>query len=153
MTGSALMDFLITIVVVLGIGALFFVTIDRLAPDALLNKIAKIAVGVVLAVVLLLAVKGVLFGGGAMVASASGVIGFAIGVVVIIVVLFLVDKALGYLLGMIGQTAVDIIRYVIFAVALIALLIVADQSLFGGSHTGRYIDLGSTPSIMKPERR
>src|SRR4029077_14874775 len=47
MTGSALIDFVIALIVICGTGALFFLTIDRVAPDALLNKIAKIAIGIV----------------------------------------------------------------------------------------------------------
>ena len=154
MTGSALMDFLITIIVLAGTGALFFVTIDRLAPDALLNQIGKIAVGVVLAVVLLLAVKGVLFGGGVAL-SAAGIIGFAIGIVVLLVVLFLVEKILDWLGPKIGPNIAGIIKYVVFAIALIALLAVADSTMFGGRYVGAGLRGlgGPSPSIMRPEHQ
>jgi hypothetical protein len=151
MTGSALMDFLITLVVICGAGGLFFVAIDRIAPDPFLNKIGKIAVGVVLLVVLLLAIKGVLFGGGVAI-SAGGIIAFAIGLIVLLVVLFLIDKVLDFLGGTVSAWLADIIRYVVFAIALIALLVLADRSLFGARYTGA-MDFGGTPSIMKPERR
>jgi hypothetical protein len=152
MTGSGLIDFLITIIVIFGTGALFYVAIERLAPDPMMQKIAKIAVGVVLVVVALLAVKAVLFGGGGAI-SAGGIIGFAIGLIVIMVVLFIIDKLLAWLGGEMGPV-IDIIRYVVFAVALIALLVLADRALFGGQYIGKTMsDSLGTPSIMKPERR
>jgi hypothetical protein len=67
-------------------------------------------------------------------------------------VLFLIDKVLDFLGGAVSAWLADIIRYVVFAIALIALLVLADRSLFGARYTGG-IDLGGTPSIMKPERR
>jgi hypothetical protein len=154
MTGSGLMDFLITLVVICGAGGLFFVAIDRVAPDPFLNKIGKIAVGVVLLVVVLLAIKGVLFGGGVAI-SAGGIIGFAIGLIIILVVLFLIDKVLDFLRDYVSAWLADIVRYVVFAIALIALLVLADRSLFASRYTGAGagIDFGGTPSIMKPERR
>lgn len=150
MTGSGLLDFLITIVVLIGVGALFFVAIDRLAPDPFLNKIAKIAIGVVLLVILLIAIKGVLFGGGAAL-SGGGIIQFAIGLIVILVILFLVDLALNYIGSMIGEPIVNAIRYVVFAVALIALLVLADRALIGGTVQGALTGplFGSTPRIMR----
>src|SRR4029077_9138822 len=134
-TGSALIDFVIALIVICGTGALFFLTIDRVAPDALLNKIAKIAIGIVLAVVILLAVKSLLFGGGGgPVVSAGGIIGFAIGVIVILVLLFLIDMVLKWLGTQMGDWLISIIRYLVFAVALIALLVLADRTLFSGHY-------------------
>lgn len=151
--GSALIDFLVTVVVVVGVGALFFLMIDRTAPDATMNKIGKIAIGVVLACVVLLAVKGVLFGGGALVVGAGGIITFAIGAIVILVVLFLLDMLLTWLGGNINATLANAIKYVVFAIALIALLVLADRSFFGGRYIGEPLGVGTTPSIMRPEKR
>jgi hypothetical protein len=151
MTGSALIDFVITLVVIMGTGALFFIAIDRAAPDPMMNKIGKIAIGVVIAVVVLLAVKGLLFGGGALVLTAGGIIGFAIGVIVILVLLFLVDLVLNWLGGQISEPIVSAVKYIVFAVVLIALLVLADKTFFGGRYLG--VVLGDTPSIVKPERR
>jgi len=155
MTGSALIDFVIALIVICGTGALFFLTIDRVAPDALLNKIAKIAIGIVLAVVILLAVKSLLFGGGGgPVVSAGGIIGFAIGVIVILVLLFLIDMVLKWLGTQMGDWLISIIRYLVFAVALIALLVLADRTLFAGHYLPSMAGtLGPQPSIIKPERR
>ena len=156
MTGSGLFDFVITLVVICGTGALFFIAIDRTAPDPTMNKIGKIAVGVVLAVVVLLAVKAVLFGGGGgPVMSAGGIIQFAIGVIVLLVVLYIIDILLTWLAANmgIGAPIIEIIKYLVFAVALIALLVLADRSFFGGRYVVGPMGMGSTPSIMVPERR
>lgn len=152
MTGSGLIDFVITLVVLVGVGALFFIAIDKVAPDATLNKIGKIAVGVVLAVVLLLAIKAVLFGGGAAIAGGN-IISFAIGVIVLLVVLYLVDLALSWFGESINSTIANAIKYLVFAIALIALLVLADRSFFGGRYVAGPSGLGDTPSILKPERR
>jgi hypothetical protein len=152
MTGSALIDFVITLVVLFGAGALFFVAIDRMSPDAFMNKIAKIAVGVVLTVVFLLAIRGLLFGGASAVAiSGGGIIGFAIGLIVILVLLFLVDKALQFFAAYVSGVLAEIIRYVVFAVALIALLVLVDRMFFSGQYTGKMF--GDLPQIMKSEKR
>jgi len=153
MTGSGLIDFVITLIVICGVGALFFLTIDWMKVDETMKRVAKIAIGVVLAVVVLLAIKSVLFGGGGTALSAGGIIGFAIGIIVLLVVLYIVDILLGWLAANMGIAApiIDIVRYLVFAVALIALLVLADRSFFGGRYIGSA--LGETPSIMKPERK
>jgi hypothetical protein len=154
MTGSGLIDFVITLIVICGVGALFFITIDWMKVDATMKKIAKIAIGVVLAVVILLAIKAVLFGGGGAALSGGGIIGFAIGIIVLLVVLYIVDVLLGWLAANmgIGAPIIDIVRYLVFAIALIALLVLADRSFFGGRYIGASLGL-DTPSIMKPEKR
>jgi hypothetical protein len=141
LTGSALMDFLISIILLIATGFIFFLVIDRLAPDPILNKIGKVAVGVVLLIVFLLAIKAVLFGGGAGAALApAGFIWFCIGVIVILVVMFIIASVLDWLAASmgIGAPIVQIVKYVIFAVALIALLVIADKTLMGGSYTGAF---------------
>lgn len=153
MTGSGLLDFLITIVVLIGAGVLFFISIDRMAPDPFMNRIAKVAVGVTLLVILLIGVKAVLFGGGAPTVTGGGIVEFAIGLIVILVVLFLIDKALAVAAAYVSPLLAEIVRYVVFAIALIALLVLFDKTFFRGAVVGRYIDLGSTPQIMRPEKR
>lgn len=153
MSGSGLIDFVITLVVLVGTGALFFIAIDKAAPDPTLNKIGKIAVGVVLAVVLLLAVKVVLFGGAGVVLTGSGIIGFAIGVIVILVILYLVDLLLTWLGEQVNATIAAAIKYLVFAVVLIALLVLADKSFFGGRYVYGPMSSGQTPSILAPEKR
>lgn len=150
MTGSGLIDFVITLIVLIGTGMLFFIAIDKMAPDETLKQIAKVAVGVVLLVVFLVAVKGVIFGGGAMAASGSGMIQFAVGLIVILVVLFLIDKVLMWVGSQISPPIVEMARYVIFAIALIALLLLVDKTFFAGHYAA---SLGiQTPSIMQEKR-
>jgi len=132
------MDFLISVILLLATGAIFFLVIDRIAPDPMLNKIGKIAVGVVLLIVFLLAIKAVLFGGaGALHLAPSGFIWFCIGVIVILIVLVIIDYILTWIAAQMGAGApiVEIVKYVIFGVALIALLVVADKTLMGGAYT------------------
>jgi hypothetical protein len=108
----------------------------------------------VLAVVILLAIKAVLFGSGGAALTAGGIIGFAVGIIVLLVVLYIIDILLGWLATNMGMAApiLDIVRYLVFAIALIALLVLADRSFFGGHYIGNSLGI-ETPSIMKPERR
>jgi hypothetical protein len=142
LTGSALMDFLISIILLIATGFIFFLVIDRLAPDSILNKIGKVAVGVVLLIVFLLAIKAVLFGGGGAGAALApqGFIWFCIGVIVILVVMFIIAAVLDWIAASMGVGApiVTLVKYVIFALALIALLVIADKTLMGGNYTGAF---------------
>jgi len=133
MSGSGLMSFLISMILLIATGFIFFLVIDPT-----LNKIGKIAVGVVLLIVFLLAIQSVLFGGGASAhLEPSGFIWFCISVIAILVVMFIIAAVLDWLAANMGLGApiVAIVKYVIFAVALIALLVAADQTLMGGSYT------------------
>ena len=135
MTGSSLLGFIVSLIVLFGVAAIFFISIDRIAKDAFLAKIAKIAVGCLVLIVFVLAVAAVLgLGGGASAISPYGIIIFAIGVLVLIVVLYLVDLFLNWLAPQMGVAApvVSAIQYIIAAVALIALLYVAGNALLGG---------------------
>lgn len=131
MTGSALFDFLIAIVVLCGAVYLFMAAIDGISPNALFTKIAKIAIGIAALVAFLFAVKAVLFGGGAaMIASPLGIIYFAIGILVVLIVLYLVKLVLARIAP---EPFVEPIQFVIGAICLIALLGLAATTLFGGA--------------------
>ena len=135
MNGSGLLGFLITIVVLFAVGAIFFLTIDRVAKDAFLAKIAKIVVGCLILIGLIVAIAGVLgLGGGGVSASPQAIVVFAVAVLVLIVVLFLIDLFLGWLAANMGLTppVVQAINFVITVVALIALILVAGDALIGG---------------------
>lgn len=130
MTGAALMDFVIAVIGLCGIVYLVFMAIDFIAPDAVFNKIARFAVGFVALIAFLLAIKGVLFGGGGGLGgfTAMGMIDFAIGLLVLLVVIFIIYKAIDFF-----ATPFTLeIKYVVGAIALIALLVVAERVLFGG---------------------
>lgn len=130
MTGSALFDFLIAIVALGLIVFLIFLAIDRIAPDEFFKKVAKVAVGGIALIVMLIATKAVLFGGGgALAVSPGGVIAFAIGLLVVCVVLYVLYLAIDKLAP---AEYAAIIKYVVGAVALIALLVLAGQVLFSG---------------------
>ncbi len=70
---------------------LFFLAIDKIAPDPFFNKVARYAVGGVALLAFLVAVKSVLFGGGGgMSVTPGGIIQFAIALLVVMVVLFII---------------------------------------------------------------
>ena len=119
---SALFGFLITLIVLCGAGAMFFLVVDRAAPDATMNRVAKIAVGVVFGVVIILAIQSVLFGGGGAAPSVGSIISFAIGIIIILVVLYLLDILIKFIASLVGAQVAEIIRVIIFAIILIALL-------------------------------
>lgn len=136
MNGSSLVGFVVAIIVLVGVTAIFFKVVDRVAKDALLATIAKIAVGCLVLVVFVLAIAGVLgFGGGGVSVSPMGVIIFAVGVLVLLLVLFIVDLFLTWLATQmsLGAGLVEAIRYVVTVLALIALLLVAGNALLSGS--------------------
>jgi hypothetical protein len=135
MNGSSLLGFIISLIVLFAVGAIFFITIDRVAKDGFLAKIAKIVIGCLILIAFVLAIAGVLgFGGGGLAASPQSIVTFAVAVLVLVVVLYLVELFLGWLAANmgIGAPIVDAIRFVITVVALIALILVAGSALIGG---------------------
>src|SRR5258708_24175350 len=129
MTGSALMDFLITIVGLCLVVGIIFKALDFIAPDERFKTIARYAVGGVALIAFLVAVKAVLFGGGGTLAvTPVGLIDFAIGLIVLMVVLYIIYMVIAFLAP---PFAVQL-KYIIGAIALIALLVIADRALFGG---------------------
>jgi hypothetical protein len=125
------MDFLIAVVGLCIIVYLIFLALDFIAPDERFKLIARYAVGGTALLVFLVAIKGVLFGGGGagMAITPLSVIEFAIGLIVVMVVLYIIYLAIDFLAP--GNLAIPI-KYVIGAIALIAILIVAEKALFGG---------------------
>jgi hypothetical protein len=124
------MDFLIAVVGLCIIVYLIFLALDFIAPDERFKLIARYAVGGTALLVFLVAIKGVLFGGGgAMAITPLAVIEFAIGLIVVMVVLYIIYMVIDFMAP--GNLAVPI-KYVIGAIALIAILIVAEKALFGG---------------------
>lgn len=132
MTGSALFDFLISLVALMGAVGLFMYAIEGLSPNALFTKIARVAVGVAALIALLLAIKGVFFGRGGLVIPPLGIIYFAIGIIVVLVVMYLVRMAVEAWLPEYAEP----ILFVVGALALIALLGLAATALFGGPVLG-----------------
>jgi hypothetical protein len=134
MNGSSLLGFIIALIVLFAIGAIFFLTIDQVAKNPFLAKIAKIVIGCLILIAFVLAVAGVLGFGGGLSASPYSIVVFAVGVLVLIVVLYLVDLFLSWLgpaMGL-GAGIVEAVRFVITAVAIIALILIAGSALIGG---------------------
>lgn len=135
MNGSSLLGFIISLIVLFAIGAIFFLTIDQVAKNPALAKIAKIVIGCLILIAFVLAVAGVLgFGGGGLAATPQSIVIFAVGVLVLIVVLYLVELFLNWLGPNVGMGAgiIEAIRFVITVVALIALILIAGAALIGG---------------------
>ena len=129
MTGSALFDFFIALILLCGAVLLFFYAIEGISPDALFTKIARLAVGLVAVVVFLYAIKGVFFGGGGVVSiTPMGVVTFAIGIIVALLVIYVAKAAVAFFLPQFAAPAM----YVIGGVALVVLLGLFAQIFFGG---------------------
>jgi hypothetical protein len=145
MNGSSLLGFIISLIMLFAIGAIFFLTIDQVAKNAFLAKIAKIVVGCLILIAFVLAVAGVLgFGGGGVAASPQSIVIFAVGVLVLVVVLYIVDLFLNWLAANMGISppVVEAVRFIITVVALIALILVAGTALIGGGASGSFPFLG-----------
>ena len=139
MSGAGLMDFLIVLVGLAIVGAMIFAAIEFVATDERFKKIARFAVGGVIVLAFLYAVKGVLFGGGGGVGiTLVGLIEFAIGVIILLVVWYVIVLALDWLATVfppIGPLK-DAIKFVVSALVLVVLLLLAANLLFGVSIGG-----------------
>jgi hypothetical protein len=130
---SGLVQFVVNIIALLAAGAIFFISIDRVAPDAFFAKIAKIAVGALLLIALVISVASA-FGlaGGVVAISPLGIIYFAIAVIVAVVVLFVVNLIVDWIATHMGGGGwVVAVKYVLAAIVLIGLLVAAANMLFG----------------------
>jgi hypothetical protein len=133
MTGGGLWNFLIQIVALVVVGVLFFLGIDYISKDVRFTKIAKWAVGGIITIILLVAIGGMLFGGGgggALAVTTSGVIAFAIAIIVALIFLAIVDYAVNVL---VPDQLKQPVLFIISGIVLIALLMVAGTVLTGGN--------------------
>ncbi|SRR6266436_1176728 len=135
MTGSALFDFVISIIALIGAGFLVFIAIDFLAPpDERFRKIARVAVGIAFLIIFLYSIKAVFFGGGGGTAiTPGGLIEFAISVIVLFVVVYIINLVLDFFAAEIGGAPIVLaIKYVVGAIALIVILYAAEKVILGG---------------------
>jgi hypothetical protein len=133
MSGSGLVQFLVNIIALLAAGGIFFVSIDKVAPDEFFAKIAKIAVGALLLIALIVTIAAV-FGlaGAGVTVSPLGIVYFAIAVIIAVVVLYVVNLIVDWIASNMGMGAIAAtIKYVLGAIVLIGLLIAAANLLFG----------------------
>lgn len=132
MSGSGLIQFLINIVALLAAGAIFFLAIDKVAPDAFFAKIGKIAVGALLLIALIVTVAAVFGMAGGVSVSIVGVVWFAVAVIVAIVVLYIINLLVDWIVGQMGGAGwAPVIKYILGAIVLIGLLIAAANLMFG----------------------
>jgi len=144
MTGGGLWNFLVQIVALVVVGVLFFLGIDYISKDVRFTKIAKWAVGGIITIILLVAIGGMLFGGGggALAVTTSGVIAFAIAIIVALIFLAIVDYAVNVL---VPDQLKQPVLFIISGIVLIALLMVAGTVLTGGN-------LGTFNSLLGGKR-
>jgi hypothetical protein len=154
---SGVFNFFIILVELCVIGALIFAAIDFIATDERFKKIAKIAVGGVLVVLFLFAVKAVFSGGeGGMNLTPLGFLYFAVGVILTLLVWYVIDAILGYIAASWAPflaPALGIIRFVLAGLMLVVILLIAANVLFGasiGGSTFRFSE-GRHGSLLTPD--
>jgi hypothetical protein len=136
---SGLVQFVVNIIALLAAGAIFFVSIDRVAPDAFFAQIAKIAIGALLLIALVVTVAAAFgLGGGGIAVSPLGIVYFAVAVIVAVVVLYVINLVIDWIGAQMGAVPwVGAIKYVLGAIVLVGLLIAAASLLFG-AHIGTF---------------
>ena len=132
MSGSGLVNFVINIIAILAAGGIFFLSIDRVAPDPFFAKIAKIAIGALLLIALVVTVAAVFGLAGGVTVSPLGVVWFAVAVIVAVVILYIINLVIDWLAQNMGGGPWQVpVKYVLGAIVLVGLLIAAADFLFG----------------------
>jgi hypothetical protein len=134
---SAVFTFFIILVELLIIGALIFTAIDFISTDERFKKIGKIAVGGVLFILFLFAVRAVFSGvTGVMNLTPIGFLYFAVGVILVLIVWYVIDALVGYLAATwipMLSPALGMIRFVLAGLMLVVILLIAADVLFGAA--------------------
>jgi hypothetical protein len=137
---TGVFNFFIVVVELVVIGALIFAAIDFIATDDRFKKIAKLASGGVLVVLLLFAIQGVFTGGGkGMNLTPLGFLYFAVGVILTLIVWYVLDKLLDYAAANWFKPlagALDVIKFVLAGLVLVVILLIAANVLFGAAMGG-----------------
>jgi uncharacterized membrane protein len=129
-TGSGLIDFLISVVGLIGIFYMIYVALDGIVPDERMKQIARIALGIAGTILALLMIKAVLFGGaGGPTVTPGAVIEFAVAIIVIYVVFYILNMVIDWIAM---PALAPALHYLLAALVLIAMLLAAEQALFGG---------------------
>jgi hypothetical protein len=133
MSGSGLVQFIVNIIALLAAGGIFFISIDKVAPDEFFAKIAKIAVGALLLIAIVVTIAAVFgLGGGGIAIAPLGIVWFAIAVIVAVVILYIINLVVDWIGGQMGGGPwVPVVKYVFGAIVLIGLLAAAAELLFG----------------------
>jgi hypothetical protein len=126
---SAFFSFVIALFGLAIVVAMIFLALDRIAKDAFLVKMGKLAVGGCAVLMLLLDAKATFFGGGGgNIITPVALIEFAIGVIILIGIFFLIDWAVTLWLSPWATP----INYVLSILMLVLILFLAEQALVGG---------------------
>ena len=132
MSGSGLVQFLINIIALLAAGGIFFISIDKVAPDEFFARVAKIAIGALLLIALIVVIAAVFGLAGGLTVSPLGVVWFAVAVIVAVVVLYVINLIVDWISSNMGIGPIGpMIKYVLGAIVLIGLLVAAANLLFG----------------------
>jgi hypothetical protein len=131
MSGSGLVQFIVNIIAILAAGGIFFISIDKVAPDPFFARVAKIAIGALLLIALVITIAAVFGLAGGVTVSPVGIVWFAVAVIVAVVVLYVINMAIDWIGGQMGAGPWIAIKYVLGAIVLIGLLIAAANLLFG----------------------
>jgi hypothetical protein len=127
---SGLFGLIIGVILLVAIVAIFFLTIQKIVGDPLLQQIGKIVVGVIALIAVLGALWTALFGGasaGMPNLTGQALITFAVGLLVIIAVVYILNMLIDFF-GFMPEP----LKYLLSIVALIAVICVAGAALFGG---------------------
>jgi hypothetical protein len=132
MSGSGLVQFIVNIIAILAAGGIFFISIDKVAPDPFFSKIAKIAIGALLLIALVVTIASVFGLAGGITVSPLGVVWFAVAVIVAVVILYIVNLVIDWIGVQMGSGPwIAPVKYVLGAIVLIGLLVAAANLLFG----------------------
>jgi hypothetical protein len=149
MSGSGLVNFIVNIIALLAAGGIFFISIDRIAPDDFFAKIAKIAIGALLLIAFVIVIAAVFgLGGGGVTVSPLGVVWFAVAVIVAVVILYVINLVLDWVGTHMGAgPIIPVLKYVLGAIVLIGLLVAAANFLFGYRMAGLTRSESQFPAI------
>jgi hypothetical protein len=132
MSGSGLVQFVVNIIAILAAGGIFFISIDKVAPDEFFARVAKIAIGALLLIALVVTVAAVFGLAGGISVSPLGIVWFAIAVIIAVVILYIINLVIDWIgTQMGGGPWVTPVKYVLGAIVLVGLLIAAANMLFG----------------------
>ena len=132
MSGSGLVQFLINIIALCAAGGIFFISIDKVAPDQFFAKVAKIAIGALLLIALIVTIAAVFGLASGVTVAPLGIVWFAIAVIVAVVILYVINLIVDWIVSNMGGAPLGpVIKYVLGAIVLIGLLVAAANLLFG----------------------
>jgi len=131
MSGSGLVQFLVNVIALLAAGGIFFISIDKVAPDEFFAKVAKIAIGALLLIALIVTIAAVFGMASGVTVAPLGIVWFAVAVIVAVVVLYVINLIVDWIGAQMGGGPwIGIVKYVLGAIILIGLLLAAANMLF-----------------------